>query len=128
MFDEKKDLGGTVHYYQDHEGKFFKRTSAKRCVEDVFLVGQCQGVEGHNGLHWRYDSSGNFCWSDNEFDPKEGGCSGSTPPDHKNYISPVEMCNSHYSKFGSEWEEVIDPEELKMLAWDWLYSRPLPSQ
>lgn len=112
------DKGAHVTYQTDGNGRWWKRVSAKRCVEEVFLHGQCQGVKGHKGVHWSYDPAGCFCWDDNKKDPKEGGCSGSTPPSHKQYRSPVEMEEHHYSSHGGGWEEVTDKVLLARLEAD----------
>jgi len=94
------------------------RVSAIRCVEQVLMSGhQCQGVDGHDGLHWSYREDGSFCWSDNEYDPKEGGCVGSTPPDHEKYKSPQEMCrfHFHYGNFSGDWEKIHDADLIDKL-------------
>jgi hypothetical protein len=52
-------------------------------------------VKGHKGVHWLFSPSGDFDWDDNDYDPQEDGCSGSTPPGHRDYMSPVKM-QKHY--------------------------------
>lgn len=115
---KEPDVGARVTYTTDGKGKWWKRVSAKRCTEEVFMHDQCQGVHGHDGVHWCYNASGSFCWDDNEYDPKEGGCSGTTPPDHEKYVSPVEMVKHHYSSHGGEYVEVVDPELIAKLEKD----------
>lgn len=118
LFGGTPDKGGHVTYQTNGKGRWWKRVSAKRCVGEVFLHGQCQGVKGHKGVHWSFSPAGNFCWSDNEKDPQEGGCSGSTPPSHKDYKSPLEMDKHHYSNLGSDWEEITDAELIARLDRD----------
>lgn len=68
------------------------------------MGGRCQGVKGHKGVHWCYGLDGTFRWSDNDDDPQEDGCSGTTPPGHKSYVSPVKMAKH---QFMSHYEDTV---------------------
>lgn len=116
--DKEPDKGGRITYQTDGNGKWWKRVSAIRCTEEVFMHGQCQGVDGHDGLHWCYSECGSFCWDDNEYDPKEGGCSGTTPPDHEKYQSPQDMMKLYHGNLGGDWEEVVDIDLIAKLEAD----------
>lgn len=111
------DKGGGISYYSDGEN-WWRKTAAIRCTEEVFMHGQCQGVEGHDDVHWCYSECGSFCWDDNEYDPKEGGCSGSTPPDHEKYRSPQDMQKHYHANHGSEWEKIEDVDLIAKLEAD----------
>lgn len=106
-----------IHYATDGKGRWWKTEYKRQCPEGVFLRGRCQGVEGHLGVHWSYDAHGSFCYDDNDNDPSEGGCSGSIPPDHKSYRTPLEM-SSHYYMSHSTHVEVVDPAEIARLEAD----------
>ncbi len=65
-------------------------------------------------MHWCYSPSGDFDWDDNDDDPQEGGCSGSTPPGHKDYLSPVKtQKHCHTSNYIDA--QVTDKEIIAML-------------
>ena len=103
-----------VSFSTDGKGRWWRTDWQRQCPEGVFLQGRCQGVEGHKGVHWRYDASGSFCYDDNEQDSSEFGCSGTIPPDHKHYRTPLEMEKRLFRKFKSM-VEVTDPEEVARL-------------
>jgi hypothetical protein len=85
-------------------------------LESLTLV-RCQGVKGHEGVHWRYAPSGDFEWHYNMDDPKHDGCAGSTPPGHKSYVSPVKM-QKHYFMSHYTDTEVTDKGIIAMLEKD----------
>ena len=93
--------GSNVVYYTDGKGSWIRREWQPQCSAKVFFYGRCQGVRGHRGVHWCYSPSGSFQWADNADDPKHDGCAGSTPPGHKDYVSPAKMQKyyfiSHYT-------------------------------
>lgn len=106
--------GANVVYYTNGNGWWLRREWKPQCSSRVFLSGRCQGVKGHKGVHWCYSPSGSFQWDDNDDDPTHGGCAGSTPPGHKEYLSPVRMQKhyflSHYTDI-----EVTDKGIVAML-------------
>jgi len=112
-FDPAKDEPHVL-YSTDGEGHWHRREWKRQCPEDVFMRGRCQGVEGHKGVHWSFNASGSFCYDDNDNDSTEQGCSGSVPPDHKHYRSPLEMSKYHYMGHYED-SEVTDPEEIARL-------------
>ncbi len=109
MLGDKPDEGGGFSYWTNGDGKWFRSQRAWRCTNNV-LWDQCQGVSGHEGVCWQYDKAGHFCWAD-----KLTGYSGSTPPDHKAYKTPLEMSPFGYGMHRSEPFEITDPDELARL-------------
>jgi hypothetical protein len=109
--------GANVTYYSDGKGFWLRREWKRQCSSKVFLAGRCQGVKGHKDVHWCYSPSGSFDWDDNAEDPKHGACAGSTPPGHKDYVSPVKM-QKHY--FVSHYTDahVTDKTIIAMLEKD----------
>ena len=104
-------------YSTNGKGEWWKREWQEQCPQSVFLHGQCQGVKGHKGVHWAFTSSGSFTWSDNKRDPLKGemkGCSGTTPPDHKDYKTPLQMQKHHHNSFYTD-SKVADPKEIARL-------------
>ena len=98
-----------ILYSTDGKGNWWKREWVEQCSEDVFIRrGQCQGVKGHEGVHWRFGSAGWFEWDEPE------GCSGTTPPDHKSYVSPLEMEKKHWLSNYSD-TEITDTEKITQL-------------
>jgi hypothetical protein len=83
--------GSNVCYYGNGKGQWLRREWKAQCSAKVFYYGRCQGVKGHKGVHWCYSLSGDFCWDDNDADPKHDGCCGTPPPGHKEYSSPAKM-------------------------------------
>lgn len=112
-FDPSKDEPHVL-YSTDGKGRWHRCEWKRQCPCEVFMRGRCQGVEGHKGVHWSFSASGSFCYEDNKEDSTEEGCSGSVPPDHKHYHSPLEMSKYYYMAFKEE-GEVTDPEELARL-------------
>jgi hypothetical protein len=110
--------GGGTTYSLGDDGKWWKRDKPKRCQEEIFFHHQCEGIDGHDGPHWRYNSHGSLEQEDNEYDPKFGGGHITTPPDHKDYIPPVDMMNKSYGYSPSDWVEVTDPAEIARLNAD----------
>lgn len=102
-------------YSTNGSGIWYKTVFATQCEEKVFMIGQCQGVHGHNGVHWAFDKSGRFCYSDNESDPSEHGCSGQIPSDHKSYRSPLEMNKHYYMSVFPCHVRITDPDEIARL-------------
>lgn len=103
-----------ILYSTDGRGNWWRREWKPQCNEEVFMSGRCQGVEGHKDVHWSYRPCGSFAWDDNDNDPKHDGCSGSTPPDHKEYKTPLEM-QKHYYMSHYEDSVVDDPAIIAML-------------
>lgn len=101
-------------YSTDGEGYWIRREWAPQCEEKVFLTGRCQGVKGHEGVHWHYKPNGSFAWSDNEDDPQHEGCSGTVPPGHADYSSPVEMQHEYWLSHFTD-QQVVDPDEIARL-------------
>jgi hypothetical protein len=97
----------------DGKGRWWKSEHECQCPETAWFLSRCQGVEGHKGVHWSFSPDGSFCFSDNVNDPSENGCSGTTPPDHKCYRTPLEMAKYHFMK--SVTHEVTDPVEIARL-------------
>lgn len=63
----------------------------------------CQGVYGHEGLHWCYDERG---WLERWPSRSAIRCRFDMarmhiPPGSKNYIHPLEMQKQHWAAFGS---------------------------
>jgi hypothetical protein len=101
----------------DGEGHWTRREWKEQCPEKVFMAKRCQGVKGHKDVHWCYQPSGCLAWDDNKDDPKHDGCSGSTPPDHEKYITPLEMLNKLWLNHFTD-TEVTEPEEIARLERD----------
>lgn len=111
---KKKSKEGIL-YSTDGQGHWWRREWKPQCNEEVFMSGgRCQGVKGHKDVHWSYGPCGSFTWDDNDDDPKHDGCSGSTPPDHKEYKTPLEM-QAHYYMSHYEDSEVKDHAIVAML-------------
>lgn len=108
---------GRVLYATDGEGNWWRTEFAIQCEEEVFLYGQCQGVAGHKGIHWRYAPNGDLNWSDNDDDPQCAGCAGTTPSGHKNYRAPEEMRDLYYLANKAS-GEVTDPVLIQRLEDD----------
>jgi hypothetical protein len=107
-------MKNNILYSTDGKGRWVKREWKPQCSERVFLSGQCQGIEGHKGVHWCYSPCGHFRWEDNNSDPQHDGCSGSTPPDHKEYMSPKKM-EKHLYMSHYEDTEVTDEKVIAKL-------------
>ena len=119
-----------TQYSSDGKGNWWKTVWEEQCPEFVGIGGilaerkageglsmrqfRCQGVKGHKGVHWRYAPSGWLEWDDNEDDPTEDGCSGSTPPDHKTYRTPQRMLKHHWREHKTT-TKVTDPEKIAQL-------------
>ena len=98
-----------VAYYELDDGSWKWLDYAEQCPEDVFLLKRCQGVKGHKGVHWAYDESGSFCYEDNKDDSTENGYSGSIPPEHKDYRTPISM-REHYHLNHTKVSPLVDEE------------------
>lgn len=109
--------GPSVMYSTDGEGHWWRREWAEQCPEEVFMADKCQGVKGHKGLHWCYKPDGSYAWDDNDDDPQEDGCSGSTPPDHKDYINPVDKQEDYWLSHYTD-TEITDPALIERLEND----------
>lgn len=103
-----------VMFSTDGKGHWWRREWAQKCPEKVFFGRHCQGVEGHKGVHWCYGEDGSLHWDDNELDPQEDGCSGTTPPGHPSYITPLKMSKKLWLNHFTD-SEVTDPDELDRL-------------
>jgi hypothetical protein len=82
--------GAHVCYYTNGKGYWLRREWKLQCRAEVLIYGRCQGVNGHEGVHWRYSPSGDFEWEANEV-RSEDGCAGITPPDNDEYVPPIDM-------------------------------------
>jgi hypothetical protein len=76
------------------------------------------------GVHWCYGHDGSFKWENNRDDPEglraieeDDVAAGSTPPDHKSYISPVDMVKHYYLSTHTD-TEITDQEEIARLERD----------
>jgi hypothetical protein len=99
----------------DGKGNWWRREWKPQCPEKVFIFRQCQGVEGHEGEHWCYRENGSFEWSrDKDHPDYENAASGSIPPDHKDYRTPLEMQQHYYMSHYTD-SEVTNPEEIARL-------------
>src|SRR5260370_28163341 len=87
----KMKKGANICYYGNGRSHWIRREWKPQCSEKVFFYGRCQGVKGHQGVHWCYSPSRSFQWSDNDDDPNHDGAAGSTPPGDKSYVAPVKM-------------------------------------
>ncbi len=103
-----------VSFSTDGAGRWWRTDYPRQCPEGVFLRGRCQGVEGHKGVHWSFNAVGDLCYDDNDNDPSEGGCSGTIPPDHKTYRTPLEMAPHRYGEHRVT-TEVTDADEIARL-------------
>jgi hypothetical protein len=112
------DLGERIMYSGDGEGHWWRREWKAQCAEKVFLAGQCQGVVGHDDVHWCYGPNGSLYWQNPKKDLKPTDISaGQTPPGHATYRTPEEM-QQHYHLSHSTATEVTDPKILAMLDQD----------
>ena len=106
-----------VLYRTDGKGRWWRTEWEPQCKASVVLARECQGAKGHKDVHWCFGPDGSFHWSDNEDDPREDGCSGMTPPDHKTYRTPKSM-QKHYYVSHRTTKEVVDPSIVAMLEKD----------
>ncbi len=62
---------------------------------------RCQGVRGHEGMHWRYTPSGWLIqWPyKKDIKGKFGIAHSLIPPDHKRYIHPKDMAEKYFRAF-----------------------------
>lgn len=107
-----------IRYTETNDGQWFKITYAEQCPYEHMLGDQCQGIKGHEGDHWYYDNRGGYCWHINgeASDPMDI-VSGMTPPDHKKWISPVDMIDKYYLR-NFVYEQATDPDLIKRLEND----------
>lgn len=102
----------SAFYHTAGDGRWFKRVFATQCRAEILIffagrclfAGRCQGVKGHKGVHWCYGEDGSFKWGDNKKNPQHAGCSGTTPPGHKQYVAPVDMAKRYYLNHSTETE------------------------
>ena len=106
-----------VMYSTDGNGLWIRREWAEQCPERVLLASRCQGIKGHKGLHWCYKPDGRFAWGDNVDDPREDGCSGTTPPGHGRWVSPLEKQGDCWSNNYTD-TQITDPETIVRLEQD----------
>lgn len=119
MASRRKGWGDrmNVMYSTDGEGLWIRRQWAEQCPERVFLAARCQGLKGHQGVHWCYKPDGSLAWDDNDDDPQEDGCSGTIPPGHKQWISPLDKQEDYWLSHYTD-TEVTDPEIIARLERD----------
>jgi hypothetical protein len=111
---EQIPMSMNVMYWTDGNGFWLRREWAEQCPESVFLASRCQGIKGHKGLHWCYKPDGSFAWDDNDDDPQEDGCSGTTPPSHKSWISPLTKQVDYWLNHFTD-RQITDPETIARL-------------
>jgi lactoylglutathione lyase len=99
----------------DGKGNWWRREWKRQCPEKVFILDRCQGVEGHEGDHWCFKKDGSFAWSRDKDHPEyKHAASGFTPPDHKDYRTPLEMQQQYYMSHYTD-SEVTDPDKIARL-------------
>lgn len=103
-----------ITYYGDGKGNWSKRVWADKCSENIWFTGECQGVEGHEGDHWCYSKDGSYNYGVRGDLEAHDIAGGSTPPGHKDWISPVDMADKYYMRFHED-TEVTDPELIARL-------------
>lgn len=107
-----------VTFYGNGKSHWVKRVRKPQCKHKIFLAGECQGTEGHDGHHWCYRPDGSYFWDMTEEQRKnnknDDAVCGSIPPDHKNYISPVDKTKDYHLKFYED-TVVTDPQEIARL-------------
>jgi len=100
------------------DGKWFRTEWQPQCPKEVFMGGQCQGVEGHEGDHWCFGRNGDYMWDCDREDLGDYDiASGQTPPGHKTYKTPLEMREHHHMNHYS-CDEVTDEKEIARLERD----------
>lgn len=107
-------MNPNIIYTRLGERKWNKTEFKEQCPEELLFNSQCQGVKGHKDVHWCYDAAGNFHWEDNKDDIRHEGCSGTTPPGHKQYITPNKMIEKHFNHAPTT-ELVVDEELIDKL-------------
>lgn len=110
LSENEMDEGGQFSFYKDAQGRWWRTQMPWRCCEEVMFSGQCQGLLNHEGLHWAYSRSGDFCWNNSQ-----AGYSGQTPPGHEDYQDPLSMRELHYTQKELERFLVKDPDEIARL-------------
>lgn len=100
---------GTTPY----EREWYRREWVSQCpYKDFIFGGECQGIENHDGDHWRYNQNGDLNTHIQDKD-KTGdqmqAVSSSTPPGHKNYITPEIKREEYYL---SQYEESLVTDYL----------------
>ena len=103
-------MSGKVLYASNGKGGWWRTEFAVQCKESVFILGECQGVKGHDGECWAYSPHGNLLRSG-------PSGTGSTPPGHDSYISPEVMQEHYYMRHKTQ-EEVTDPDLIARLEAD----------
>ena len=105
-----------ITYYKAING-WQKIEYANQCKEEM-IFGRCQGKEGHEGNHWRYDSNGSYLWSSLRKDLKPyETAGGSIPPGHPSYINPADKYDEYYIRH-NEVTEVTDEDLIERLEND----------
>ena len=107
----------SVRYITDGKGHWWRTETQPQCLEkDIFDL-RCQGVWGHQGVHWAYRPDGSYAYWLNESDPdsidKDIGA-GWVPPDQKSYIHPKDKREEYYINFHST-KEVVDAALIQRL-------------
>lgn len=110
LSEKEMDEGGQFSFYKDSDGKWWRTQRAWRCCEEVMFSGQCQGLLNHEGVHWVYSRSGDFCWNNSQ-----AGYSGQTPPSHAMYKDPLLMRALHYTQKECDRFLIEDPDEIARL-------------
>lgn len=105
-------------YSGDGKGRWWKTTWAKQCSHKMLGERKCQGVEGHEGVHWYYNETGWFHWTENEEeadlkDPYRAAA-GHTPPGHSSWVDPRKKQRDCWMDHWTR-EEVTDEELIANL-------------
>ena len=113
--EETETSGPHVMLSTDGKGNWWRRAWMQQCPESILILDQCQGVEGHDGDHWCFRKDGSFAWSRDKDHPEfEDAASGWTPPDHRQYRTPMEMQKQHFMSHFTD-SEVTDADEIARL-------------
>ena len=116
MSDEPfDDSQPQVTLYTDGNGNWLKRLWGVQCPMTILFRERCQGVIGHQGDHWRFQSDGSYHYRPHESNPRgeQIGC-GTTPPGHAEYRTPLEMSRYHYLKHYED-TQITDSVEISRL-------------
>lgn len=86
-------------------GPVWQFVRAKRCRDSDAWHGECCGVHGHKGPHWRYREDGTFeQWRRKDDKGRKlkpwDWASRHTPPGHASYVHPQEMAEHYYMRHG----------------------------
>lgn len=95
-------------YDKDDDGRWWVTAWSPQCPHKLMFLDRCQGVEGHEGDHWRYRDDGTYEWA------RDGEGGGWIAPPHPEWVSPVAKAPERYLCFHTT-EEVTDPDLIAKL-------------